>query len=844
MIDELANRVWANPRLAEWHGELKSAWLHKVLGIDHHLAWSDDQVGRCVQAAAILAATNEPDKQRVAYAIAACALDLFESSFPGLPGLLRVVLSRTGNFPAMGVAKSVDSFAGLSDRAILSEERRRFDNEITVGANRLTLTDFQRALWDHLVGRKSVAISAPTSAGKSFVLQTYLRHQVGNQELSRACYLVPTRALIGQVTDSIAEWRLADRRTDVSIVNVPVPSDIPLPDRGIFVLTQERAHAILNSHVDFRPDLIICDEAQTIEEGSRGVLLHTVIDRLLERNINSQLIFAGPNISNLDIFKRTFNLDDVVEVQSRSPSVLQNLIVVNTRSVVKGQVVVDAFQPEGRVELATVDMGRHLPSIRERLVRVADRFSQRKPSIVYANGPAEAEKVASGLAEVGPDAPPSERVLELAAFVRNAIHDEYELARCIERGVGFHYGRIPSLVRRAVEDAFSGGDIRFLVTTSTLIQGVNFPAANLFVCNPKKGTNPLDRSEFWNLAGRAGRLGKEFQGNVFLIDYDEWPTQLAEGGNEIAVHPFLESALQSNVDEIESCATAQDPVPETPTIADVESAFARLLSDHFAGRLDSTFDKYGVSDSVRKRLTDAVAIARSRIDLPSEVLSMSPTVSALRQQRLANYLRSEIKGGGKKRLEELIPRNPRDEDAYRALSEIYRIGHEQIWSQSFPRLHVRMAAISLKWMRGEPLPAIIDENHRRSRSSDIAASIRGTLDDIERDVRFRYFRLTSCYSSILSYILRELELPQYLSSVSPLPSFLEVGASDPTMISLINLGVSRLTARVLMETTLNKDMTLEQARAWLRSVDLERLQASPIVKDDIRRALASLTAAG
>ena len=201
---------------------------------------------------------------------------------------------------------------------------------------RFVLTDFQTRLWQLLTGGYRVAISAPTSAGKSFVLQQYLRGLVRAGKLEQACYIVPSRALIAQVTDAIVTWRQANGFADVSVINVPMTAEVELPRKAIFVLTQERLQALMASHPDFAPSLIISDEAQSIEEGSRGVLLQNVIDKLLARSPNAQLVFAGPNIKNLDAFAKIFGLDKVEEVQSRSPSVVQNLIVVNTRSPIRG----------------------------------------------------------------------------------------------------------------------------------------------------------------------------------------------------------------------------------------------------------------------------------------------------------------------------------------------------------------------------------------------------------------------------------------------------------------------------------------------------------------------------
>lgn len=756
-----------------------------------------------------------------------------------IAGALRVVLTRMGNFPAIKTVSSVDDFHRLPTRVALSEEARRGHNEVDAAGITLTLTDFQKQLWDMITGGRSAAISAPTSAGKSFVLQAYLRNLARRKQLASACYLVPSRALIGEVTDSISRWRKEDGLRELSIINVPLTETAQLPDQTIYILTQERAQAILSTHPDFSPKVIVCDEAQSIQDGARGMLLHNVIESLIARCPSAQLIFAGPNIANLSAFEETFHLDNVAHVRSRTPSVVQNLIVVNTRTGIKGQLALEKFTSDSRHELGLANIGHALPSIKERLVRVAERFGAERPSIVYANGPADAEGVALGLADVFSNVEPSDRLKQLAEFVKVAVHKEYDLARCLLHRIGYHYGRIPALVRRGVESAFADGEIQFLVTTSTLIQGVNFPARNLFVCHPKKGkTLQMNSGEFWNLAGRAGRLGKEFQGNIFLIDYDSWPSALANESSEIEILSYLKSTLNTRPAELEACALEDNPQLETPERADVEAAFARLLSDQMQGRLPETLARNNVSAEWQQRLAKAMEVAQQKITLPLAVIASSPTVSALRQERLARYLSSEIKGGGVPRLKELLPQHPRDPDSFRALSEIYRVCHEHLLTLIVPKLHVRMAAISLKWMRGEPLPEIIDENHKRS-GGKLSSSIRNTLNDIEQEVRFRYLRLTSCYIAILSHVLKTSGRPEYLAGISSLPSYLEMGASDQTMISFINLGVSRMTARILTDRLMDKEMGPEAALAWLGQQHLESLGLSPIVLADIERALVN-----
>jgi hypothetical protein len=215
-------------------------------------------------------------------------------------------------------------------------------------------------------------------------------------------------------------------------------------------------------------------------------------------------------------------------------------------------------------------------------------------------------------------------------------------------------------------------------------------------------------------------------------------------------------------------------------------------------------------------------------------------VSALRQQRLFAYLKSELTGGGEKRLAELLPRHPRDDEAYLRLSEVFKVCHRKLLgldAKKAPKLHSRMAAIAVKWMRGDPVPEIVEENHKRSEGRDIAASIRDTLNDIEQEIRFKYLRLTTCYNAVFAHALETTGHARYVPSIPNLPNFLEVGAADQTMISLIGMGISRVTARVLTDSTMSKDMDQAEALAWLREQNIEALVTSPLMQADILRAL-------
>jgi hypothetical protein len=73
-----------------------------------------------------------------------------------------------------------------------------------------------------------------------------------------------------------------------------------------------------------------------------------------------------------------------------------------------------------------------------------------------------------------------------------------------------------------------------------------------------------------------------------------------------------------------------------------------------------------------------------------------------------------------------------------------------------------------------------------------------------------------------------------VSSIPSLPLYLEIGASDKTMISFISLGLSRVTAMKLNEMSARKDLDAASAIQWLRTRPLEALGLSPLLLAEVR----------
>ncbi|MCY4420071.1 MAG: helicase-related protein, partial [Gammaproteobacteria bacterium] len=104
----------------------------------------------------------------------------------------------------------------------------------------------------------------------------------------------------------------------------------------------------------------------------------------------------------------------------------------------------------------------------------------------------------------------------------------------IAHGVGVHHAGLSDEVRVLMERLFEEDELRFLVATTTIAQGVNFPISGVVMASHQypygEGMPPED---FWNIAGRTGRIGQGSIGVVaFVANNQEKANILREFINE------------------------------------------------------------------------------------------------------------------------------------------------------------------------------------------------------------------------------------------------------------------------------------------------------------------------
>jgi len=470
----------------------------------------------------------------------------------------------------------------------------------------------------------------------------------------------------------------------------------------------------------------------------------------------------------------------------------------------------------------------------EKLAHLPLALCSGQQNLIYANGADEAEDIALAIAKRVFVPQPSPRQLELARLARETVHPDYILIECALKGVAFHYSNIPANLRQAVEAAFSDGEIKYLACTSTLLQGVNLPARNIFMLKPTKGQGrPLQPPDFWNLAGRAGRLRREFQGNIFLVDYDDWVTKPVRASKDLDVTPAIENSIKLSRSHLLSVMQGKATPGSKSKKIELETAFVRLFADHKEGKLGNTFSKLQLIDSEKEEMERQLREAEGRISLPQDILRRNHNVSAHKQQKLFDRIMEDVKNG-----EAVLPLPPRDRQAFNSYAAILKVCHETILGiDTSKKLYRYHAVLARKWMNGESLPRIIRDGLRRLRDKgeapDVRRYIRSTLEDIEDAIRFQTIRLFGCYRSLLEFALGQ-DGKAHGVDIPDVELFLEIGASNKTTVSLISLGLSRAVAIKLegARSEYDSELDLMEALAWLQScsqdLDVFRLSESQV----------------
>lgn len=397
-------------------------------------------------------------------------LDQFDQVPASLVPLLRGLIREHGLFPYLG---ETDALA-LADRLALDAHRP--DGDL---GQELVFHSQQSLVYEHLMDGRNVILSAPTSFGKSRVIDAYL----DAAPITNAAIVVPTIALMDETRRRLAKL------SGLGGYKVITHASQRLSERNLLVMTQER---LLEYGQLPDLDFFVIDELYKLDPAhsdARSNQLNIAFDRLLRTS--AQFYLLGPNITSID-------LPDRANIEATFIGTDFTTVATNLERVA---VTKDETPAE--------------------LVATCKRLGP--GTIVFCRSPQRTREVAGWLLESGmmPLAQADGAGVDLndaAKWLSDSYHPDWIVARALRAGIGIHHGKLPRAIGHHLVRLFNEERLPILLVTSTLIEGVNTAAKNMVVLDHIVARKKYDYFTFANIRGRSGRMFKHFVGNVVIFN--------------------------------------------------------------------------------------------------------------------------------------------------------------------------------------------------------------------------------------------------------------------------------------------------------------------------------------
>jgi replicative superfamily II helicase len=370
----------------------------------------------------------------------------------------------------------------------------------------------------------NVVVTAPTSSGKTMVGE--LASLKATQSGGRSVFLLPTKALVNEQHERFDRTyggcgvrvvrATGDYRDDVDAV---LRGQF---DLGLFTYEKFSGLALAHPHLLQMLSVIVVDEVQTIVDPGRGrdlELLLTLMKSRKDEGVEPQLVTLSAVLGDLngldtwleaDLLRsdvRPVDLDEGVLTQDGTYRYL------------------DANRAEQTLQLMPPAYGD--PRARTLLVPLVDQLVAEGQQVIVVRGiRGEARGAAEYLANTL-SLSPADRVLD-ALPIGDPTQSSTALRRCLARGVAFHISDLGAEERRLIEEEFRRpqSQIRVVVATTTLAQGVNLPAETVIMpelsrfLGRERGRVWYTVADYKNIAGRAGRLGLADKGRAIVLSHD------------------------------------------------------------------------------------------------------------------------------------------------------------------------------------------------------------------------------------------------------------------------------------------------------------------------------------
>lgn len=406
------------------------------------------------------------------------------------------LIELAGFYPYLEKDKTKLKFNNLSGE--LRKELHLSENILS--DNLVYFHEKQKYLKEIIFKKKNLIVSAPTSFGKSLLIEEI----VASKLYKDIVVIQPTLALIDETRKKLKKYN-QDYKIIVKTSQKPSENK-----SNLFLLTSER---VLEYNYFQNVDFLIIDEfykLSTSRDDERADHLNNAFYKLL-KSFNPQFYMLGPNIKNISegfsqkynaIFYRTdYSLIDnnTIDIYSSNKEIFDKAV----HSSKEGYSEAKEYKKKVLFEL--------LYKLRN------------EQTIIYCKSPAQIIKLATHFLTYLKDKEIiTSNNLPIIEWIKLNVNESWNLIEFLNHGIGVNNGAIPKHINSSIVNYFNDGKLKYLFCTTTLIEGVNTSAKNMIIFDNIKGaTKEIDFFDHSNIKGRSGRMMIHYIGNIY--DFNQAP---------------------------------------------------------------------------------------------------------------------------------------------------------------------------------------------------------------------------------------------------------------------------------------------------------------------------------
>lgn len=749
-------------------------------------------------------------------------------------------------------------------RALLSRDNRTPIFEL--------LPPQRKALRDNnLIGTslRSVVLSLPTSSGKTLIALFRIL-QALNQFESNAgwvAYLVPTRALVNQISrrlrSHLAPLGINVERISPALEIDSIESDI-LTDKTeaqfrVLVTTPEKFDLLIRQGWEEavgRPlTLVVVDEAHNLGNKDRGITLELLLATINRECRNAQFLLLTPFIENASTVAQWLDRNSYKDVSvgvDWRPNDIALGLCHPVRQEQRGDFTLEietVYTNKNTIAVPEkLDVPEHRPlglswtqvssSLGKLAASVGYTLGHRGPKIILAQKIPDTWSIA-GLFKRPENAAQNTADIGLAKrFLALEYGQDFDLIDLLDYRVAVHHSGLSDEVKVLVEWLTETGQVDTLVSTTTIAQGINFPVSSIILASHQYPYGEdMPAADFWNLAGRVGRVGQRQLGLVLFASDTE---QRAEK---------LKTFISRNIAELNSSLVelVRKTIEQKGKLQLEELAYIPQWS-HF---LQYLAHSYRVATNKEKFIIDIEQLLRGTlgfqelrkmhssiaVNLLSEVRRYATTLagqplksvdntgfSLETVKRLLHQLRDEGITQDTWDVNTLF--GPSDRSLRKVMGVLLRVPElrEQFKDVLSGDQHLKgnkLALIIRDWVNGQSLPDLAREHFKRTGDDATTTLTRCSKELFGKITGAASWGISALQSLTLGDALDDLNDSER-DTVRNIPARVQYGVNNDSAIGLRLLGVPRMAAIGLTSGSKGtRAKSIPELRAFLRQSAVE-----------------------